>query len=78
MTTPKRCRGSNFTTEEELLLLDEIYKEKHVIECKTTNKVSNEEKVSFISNFCYRKLFYNFTCYLFIVGGSMATCVPSV
>jgi hypothetical protein len=44
MTTPKRCRGSNFTTEEELLLLEEIYKEKHVIECKTTNKSPMKKK----------------------------------
>ncbi|KAJ8930309.1 hypothetical protein NQ314_016858, partial [Rhamnusium bicolor] len=40
----KKNRGANFIKEDELLLLEEIYCEKHVIECKVTNKVSSAEK----------------------------------
>ncbi|XP_072399128.1 uncharacterized protein [Diabrotica undecimpunctata] len=37
-------RSTNFTKEEELLLLQEIEKYKDIVECKTTNKVNNKEK----------------------------------
>lgn len=44
MTSTKKSRSSNFTREEELLLVDEVRKRKHVIECKTSNKVTIKEK----------------------------------
>ncbi|KAK9674921.1 Myb/SANT-like DNA-binding domain [Popillia japonica] len=40
----KKVRSTNFSKEEELLLADEIYKEKDIIENKTSNKLSNTEK----------------------------------
>jgi hypothetical protein len=44
LKTTKRKRSENFTTEEELHLLEEIHKYKDIIECKTTNKVTSLEK----------------------------------
>lgn len=41
----KRVRGSNFTRQEELLLLESIEKYASIIECKMTDKTSNFEKV---------------------------------
>lgn len=40
----KKSRSSNFTREEELLLVDEVRKVKHVIECKASNKVRIKKK----------------------------------
>lgn len=40
-----RIRGSNFTKEEELLLLNIITNYKHIIECKNSNKITPQEKV---------------------------------
>lgn len=41
----RKIRGTNFTKEEELLLLEEVDKEKLIVECKITNKTSSIEKV---------------------------------
>lgn len=38
-------RSSNFIKAEELLLIEQVEKFKSVIECKTTDKVTNHEKV---------------------------------
>ncbi|KAK9696016.1 Myb/SANT-like DNA-binding domain [Popillia japonica] len=40
----RKIRGTNFTKEEELLLLEEVDKEKLIVECKITNKTSSIEK----------------------------------
>ncbi|XP_074042185.1 uncharacterized protein isoform X2 [Leptinotarsa decemlineata] len=40
----KKVRSSNFSREEEMNLIQEIEKFKHILECKTTNKVTNAEK----------------------------------
>ncbi|XP_074029123.1 uncharacterized protein isoform X1 [Leptinotarsa decemlineata] len=40
----KKVRSSNFSWEEEMNLIQEIEKFKHILECKTTNKVTNAEK----------------------------------
>ncbi|KAL1516153.1 hypothetical protein ABEB36_000072 [Hypothenemus hampei] len=40
----KRSRGSNFTKEEELLLLSEVQKFQNIIECKMSDKVNLSEK----------------------------------
>jgi hypothetical protein len=45
MNNKKRKRSSNFSKEEEICQLDYIEKYKNTIECKTTNKVSQSEKV---------------------------------
>lgn len=41
----RRHRGSNFSKDEELLLLSEVEKFKTIIECKTTDKMNLSEKV---------------------------------
>lgn len=41
----KRNRSSNFAKEEELQLLEEIEKYRDIVECKTSNKISLQEKV---------------------------------
>lgn len=41
----KKNRAANFSKEEELLLVEEVQKERHIVECKTTNKISSIEKV---------------------------------
>jgi hypothetical protein len=43
----KRMCSNNYRKEEELLLLEEISKFKKIIECKTTDKVTSQEKVRF-------------------------------
>ncbi|XP_074035645.1 uncharacterized protein [Leptinotarsa decemlineata] len=40
----KKVRSSNFSREEEMNLIQEIEKFKHILECKITNKVTNAEK----------------------------------
>ncbi|KAK9744904.1 Myb/SANT-like DNA-binding domain [Popillia japonica] len=40
----KKSRSAHFSKEEELLFADEVYKERNIIECKMSNKVSNLEK----------------------------------
>nr|CAI5843091.1 unnamed protein product [Callosobruchus analis] len=40
----KRPRGSNFSKDEELLLVRTVAKFKQVVECKITDKVNNQEK----------------------------------
>ncbi|VEN43407.1 unnamed protein product [Callosobruchus maculatus] len=40
----KRARGSNFTKEEELLLVRTVAKFGNIIECKVTDKINNKEK----------------------------------
>nr|CAI5825141.1 unnamed protein product [Callosobruchus analis] len=40
----KRARGSNFTKEEEMLLVRTVAKFGNIIECKVTDKVNNQEK----------------------------------
>ncbi|KAK9702515.1 hypothetical protein QE152_g29907 [Popillia japonica] len=40
----KKVRSTNFSNKAELLLADQIYKEKDIIENKTSNKLSNTEK----------------------------------
>uniref|UniRef100_A0A6P7GXB8 Regulatory protein zeste n=1 Tax=Diabrotica virgifera virgifera TaxID=50390 RepID=A0A6P7GXB8_DIAVI len=58
-------RSTNFSKEEELLLLQEIDKYKSIVECKTTNKVNNKEKdeawQKIVSNFNAK----NFKCRTF-------------
>lgn len=45
MEKVKRQRGTNFSKEEELLLLAEIEKYKQIIECKISDKINLAEKV---------------------------------
>ncbi|KRT84513.1 hypothetical protein AMK59_872, partial [Oryctes borbonicus] len=40
----RRIRSSNFSKEEELLLVVEVEKYKSIIECKATDKISNTDK----------------------------------
>ncbi|KAK4872602.1 hypothetical protein RN001_014631 [Aquatica leii] len=44
MNNEKRNRSTNFTLEEELHLVQEIQKVKHILECKTTNSISIKQK----------------------------------
>ncbi|KAF5296302.1 hypothetical protein FQA39_LY12519 [Lamprigera yunnana] len=45
MATMKRNRGSNYSKEEQLILLEEINKYKKAVENKSTNKISCHEKL---------------------------------
>lgn len=38
-------RTANFTKEEEILLMEEVEKQKNILECKATDKISNVQKV---------------------------------
>jgi hypothetical protein len=62
----KRMRSNNYyRKEEELLLLEQISKFKKIIECKTTDKVTSQEKVSLHSKYtpCFQcNKITNFVC----------------
>lgn len=46
----RRNRGSNFSKEEELMLVLEIEKHKNIIECKASDKIKTAEKVCVLYN----------------------------
>ncbi|CAG9840768.1 unnamed protein product [Diabrotica balteata] len=46
MSVSKRSRSVNFTKEEKLLLIKEVYKYKSIIKYKTTNKLNWNEKLA--------------------------------
>lgn len=52
MESVRKVRSTNFSKEEELLLLQEIAKFQHIIECKTTNKINNKDKVRVLLLYC--------------------------
>lgn len=45
MELDKKRKSYTFSVEEQLRLIDLIANEKHIIENKTTNKLTNDEKV---------------------------------
>ncbi|KAG5882637.1 hypothetical protein JTB14_025372 [Gonioctena quinquepunctata] len=46
MELDRKKKSVSFSVEEQLRLLDLINKEKNIIENKTTNKFTNDEKIS--------------------------------